>query len=166
LGKIAAISFLAFLLFLFFVPNSVTAGDSFISGTIQDEINFEPLENVMVTVKYSSNESEVGFTESDSSGHYQISDLPAGTFNVTFELPGYKEKYEIIMLEDNETRTLDVLLDDFIYDTDGDGIPDSDREPAGDGDIALGEASETCPAKTHIRPYHGKSRKTLPGHSI
>jgi DNA-binding MarR family transcriptional regulator len=95
----------------------------------------------MVTVKYSSNETEVGFTDSDSSGHQQISDLTEGTFNVTFELPGYKEKYRIITLEDNETRTLDVLLDDYIYDTDGDGIADSDRKTHGEGDIALGESS-------------------------
>jgi DNA-binding MarR family transcriptional regulator len=126
-NKITAIAALAFLLCSFFISSSVSAQGSSISGTIQDDYIFEPLEGVLITVKDYPNGPLVNETESEISGDYQIAGLSEGTYNVTFEIPGYKEKFEIIQLDDNETLVLDVILHKYLYDTNGDGINDSDK---------------------------------------
>jgi DNA-binding MarR family transcriptional regulator len=131
-GKFTLI-LLVFLLCSLLISSSVTAQNSSISGTIRDNATLESVDDVLVSVRYSQNQTFVNSTHSDNSGYFQILGLSGGTYNVTFEVPGYMYKLEVLQLEENDTKIHDVFLTRYLYDTNGDGIPDSNEWNDKDG---------------------------------
>jgi DNA-binding MarR family transcriptional regulator len=121
--------------------NSVIAQDSSISGTVRDSDTNDPIEDAFVSLYFSQNSTGIETTQTDSSGFYQFSELYGNTYIVSFEAPGYHDKTEEIVLEEGASYELNVLLIIYPYDTDNDGIPDSD-EPKDSEEAAMYGESE------------------------
>ncbi|UCG69196.1 MAG: winged helix-turn-helix transcriptional regulator [Thermoplasmata archaeon] len=121
--------------------NSAFAQDSSISGTVRDSDTTDPIENVFVSLSFSQNATGVNTTQTDISGYYQFSELHGNTYTVSFESPGYHDKYEVIALEEGASYELNVLLIEYLYDNDGDGIPDSDEPKQYPGEASYSESS-------------------------
>ena len=133
---------------LFF--NSAIAQNSSITGTVRDSDTHDPIEDVFVSLSFSQNATGIKTTETDSSGFYQFTELYGNTYIVNFEAPGYHDKSEEVVLGEGDSYELNVLLIEYLHDTNGDGIPDSDEPKEWGKEEAFGESSFTICFQTTI----------------
>lgn len=61
-----------------------------ISGTVKDARTKLPIPEAVVTLRANCFEGEK-YALTDSAGIYRISNLPAGTYNISFEMEGYEK---------------------------------------------------------------------------
>lgn len=91
----------------------VDATDRRVHGTVTDVETDEPLEDVTVTA-YDESDSPVVNTTSDDDGAYELTGLPTGEFDVTFEREGFENWTETVALDlSNESVERDVALGDL-----------------------------------------------------
>lgn len=88
---------------------NLNLADAVITGTVTDQ-NSNPLGGVKVTAT-SGELSLVTMSAHDPAGRYELRDLPAGTYTVTFERQGSQPTAVLVALRSAETRTLDVTLE-------------------------------------------------------
>jgi 5-hydroxyisourate hydrolase-like protein (transthyretin family) len=87
---------------------NLTRSAAAISGTVTGE-DGAPLGGVRVTVT-SGDEARVTMSAHEPPGRYELRDLSAGTYTVTFERPGSQARAVLVALGAGEGRTIDVVL--------------------------------------------------------
>jgi DNA-binding MarR family transcriptional regulator len=131
------------LFFIFIIFNgAVSAEDASILGTVQDNINKEPIVDATVRLSFYDNGTMVTLTSTNNTGDFQVSGLYPDIYIVFVEAKGYHNKSEEVELEEGQSYELNVHLVQYLYDTDNDGIPDSD-EPKKDGEGAVAWREES-----------------------
>ena len=98
------------LVILCFIPVLVrgqTGGDDpgQISGTVQ-AIDGTKLPGVSISIK----ETEIS-TVTDDIGNYLLTDVSLGQFTIMASLPGFAEKELVVLLENQNTVTVDITLE-------------------------------------------------------
>src|SRR5690606_14572630 len=88
---------------------NLTRADAVISGRITDQ-GSNPLGGVRVTATRGEL-SLVTVSAHEPAGRYELRDLPAGTYTLTFERPGSQPTAVLVALGSAEVRTLDVTLE-------------------------------------------------------
>lgn len=90
------------------VDANLSRATAVIHGTVTDE-GSTPLGGVQVTA--TTGETTLLTTSAhDPGGRYELRDLPAGTYTITFERPGSQPRAVLIALSAGEERELDVSL--------------------------------------------------------
>ncbi len=69
-----------------------------------------PLEGIRVELKESSQDSQPLATLTDSAGHYEFTQLPAGTYTLRVDQQGFKPFAETVSLNANETSVVGIAL--------------------------------------------------------
>ncbi|MEE9151568.1 MAG: winged helix-turn-helix transcriptional regulator [Thermoplasmata archaeon] len=126
LGKVTPAIITLFFIFIIF-NGTVSAEDASILGTVQDNTNKEPIMDAAVLVSFSDNGTMVALTSTNNSGGFQVSGLSPDLYIVTVDALGYHNRSEEVELEEGQSHELTFFLIQYLYDTDGDGIPDSDN---------------------------------------
>jgi predicted transcriptional regulator len=103
------------------------AKDAIVSGIVYDSITFDPISGANISLEEIPNGTMVNSTQTDSDGYFQLSNVSVGSYYVTYDAMGYHYDFEEIQLKEAEIKHLDIILVEYLYDTDGDGIPDSDE---------------------------------------
>lgn len=79
-------------------------------GTVIDAASRVPIPGLVV-IATSPSLGEAQHTRTDASGHYRLPLLPAGTYTLRFEHPGYpSHTREDLLLRSNQTEQLQVEL--------------------------------------------------------
>ncbi len=91
------------------VDANLNLADAVIGGTITDQAS-NPLGGVRVTATR-GDLSLVTTSAHEPAGRYELRDLPAGTYTLTFERPGSQPTAVLVALRAAEVRTLDVTLE-------------------------------------------------------
>ncbi|MCF7811231.1 carboxypeptidase regulatory-like domain-containing protein, partial [bacterium] len=91
---------------LLFITSMFESWDGFLSGTVTDASNNEPLENVTVISRF------VQIATTDANGYWEIPDaITDFEFDLRFTLEGYNDSVvSELFLEDDEELTIDVAL--------------------------------------------------------
>ena len=90
------------------VPLQALAAESELSGVVRD-----PSSNVIAGASITVVNATTGATRkvgSDRSGQYKIPDLPAGTYHVRIEFPGFDLYSHDVTLDERRAQSLDVTL--------------------------------------------------------
>lgn len=95
----------SFLTALFIGFSIVAIGQNTLRGTVSDSHN-KPIESVTITLPELHKE-----TLSDANGTYQFTDLPSGTFSISFSAISYTNKTVRVSLDQKETD-LNVILEE------------------------------------------------------
>jgi 5-hydroxyisourate hydrolase-like protein (transthyretin family) len=90
------------------VNANLTRATAALAGTVRGE-DGSTLGGVTVTAT-SGDDVRVTVSAHEPPGRYELRDLPAGTYTVTFERPGSQARAVLIALTGGESRTLDVTL--------------------------------------------------------
>src|SRR5712664_2938156 len=87
------------------------------SGTIQGVVTVlgqqaepSPLEGISVELRGNSEDSQPLATLTDSAGHYEFTQLPAGTYTLRVNQQGFKLFAEMISLNANQSSMADITL--------------------------------------------------------
>ncbi len=87
------------------------------SGTIQGVVTVlgqqaepSPLEGISVELRGNSEDSQPLATRTDSAGHYEFTQLPAGTYTLRVNQQGFKPFAETILLNANQSSVIDIAL--------------------------------------------------------
>src|SRR6266849_2575856 len=87
------------------------------SGTIQGVVTVlgqqaepSPLEGISVKLRGNSEDSQPLATLTDSAGHYEFTQLPAGTYTLRVNQQGFKPFAETILLNANQSSVIDIAL--------------------------------------------------------
>jgi len=87
------------------------------SGTIQGVVTVlgqqaepSPLEGISVELRGNSEDSQPLATLTDSAGHYEFTQLPAGTYTLRVNQQGFKPFAETILLNANQSSVIDIAL--------------------------------------------------------
>src|SRR4029453_14098546 len=90
--------FLAVAALLVLVPAAVFAQEGVIAGTVRDEQS-AVMPGVTVEVTSPALIEKLRATTSDSNGQYRITNLPVGTYSVTFTVTGFskQERNEVVL---------------------------------------------------------------------
>ena len=86
-------------------PNTFAQKSASVKGTITDAQQ-EPLAGVNISLR----KLHKG-TSSSTEGNYQLENLPAGTHTLTFSFVGYQSLQKEVILDQGETLTLDITLE-------------------------------------------------------
>ena len=111
--------------------------DAIITGFVYDSVTFEPISGVDITLEEKINGTLINDTETNHEGFFQFTNVSDGIYYVHYQALGYHPNSDELVIEEGETKHLDVILVEYLHDTDNDGIPDSDEYPQDEGDIAL-----------------------------
>jgi 5-hydroxyisourate hydrolase-like protein (transthyretin family) len=90
------------------VNANLTRASAAVLGQVTDE-GGNPLGGVQVTAT-SGDTTRVTISANDPPGRYELRDLPAGTYTITFERPGSQARAVLVALAGGQDRTLDVVL--------------------------------------------------------
>jgi len=87
------------------------------SGTIQGVVTVlgqqaepSPLEGISVELRGNCEDSQPLATLTDSAGHYEFTQLPAGTYTLRVNQQGFKPFAETILLNANQSSVIDIAL--------------------------------------------------------
>lgn len=95
----------SFLTALFIGFSIFAIGQNTLRGTVSDHHN-KPIENTTISLPELHKE-----TLSDANGNYQFTDLPSGTFSISFSAISYTNKTVLVSLDQKETD-LNVILEE------------------------------------------------------
>lgn len=88
--KLLAIVHLIVAIFLFFPAVAQEKKMAIISGSVKDARSKAPLNEAVVTLSSDAFKGQK-FALTDSTGMYRVSNLPAGSYTIAFEMEGYEK---------------------------------------------------------------------------
>ncbi len=117
------------------------AQDAVVSGIVYDSVTFYPISGINITLEQIPNGTVVNNTQTDLNGYFQFTNISEGSYYINYDIKGYHYDFEEIHLMEGEMKNLEVFLVEYLYDTDGDGFPDSDERNDKVGGIAAESSS-------------------------
>lgn len=105
---------LAAALTLLVTPDSVAAQGGSIAGTIRAVGTTSPLSTVLVEVQRADG-TALASTLSGPTGAFRIDDIPAGSYQVLFRIPGWEEHQEPVIVTAGDTEALFVELQERVF---------------------------------------------------
>lgn len=103
-----------FLVFFFYLSAQaqLPGGKGKVTGTVLDISTKEPVDFATITLFKPGTKTVVGGISSDAKGNFTISGIPAGTYKITIDFIGYKQKvFEPVILSSSTVNLGTIMLD-------------------------------------------------------
>lgn len=82
------------------------------TGTVLDISTKEPVDFATITLFKPGTKTVVGGISSDAKGNFTISGIPAGTYKITIDFIGYKQKvFEPVILSSSTVKLGTIMLE-------------------------------------------------------
>ena len=104
----------------------VEAQDSSINGYVRSTSTYDPIVGATVSIFYSENTTPLSSINTDNEGHFDVTGLSSGAYEVKVEAAGYTSKTYQVQLEEGEDYEISVWLsprmeaDEGVYAMSGD----------------------------------------------